>query len=71
VLFIESQCFFEQREIGIAETLSCLAVVLADFLFLQGEPHPGRSILSREVFRLKQVLRQHGFPPNACVLARQ
>ena len=62
VLFIEPQCFFEHSEIGIAETFSCLAAVLADFLFLQRAPDPRVRILSFELFQLKQVFRQHGFP---------
>jgi hypothetical protein len=60
--FIESQALFEQGEIGIAETFSCLAAMLPDFLFLQGAPHPGGSILSFEVFQLKEVFGQHRFP---------
>ena len=36
--------------------------MLADFLFLHGAPHPRGSILSLEVFQLKEVFRQHGFP---------
>ncbi len=36
--FIEPQCCFERSEIGIAETFSCLAAVLADFLFLLSIP---------------------------------
>ena len=62
LLFIEPQCFFEQGEIGIAETFSCLAAMLADFLFLHGAPHPGVRILFFELFQLKQVFPQHGFP---------
>jgi hypothetical protein len=62
LLFIESQCFFEQGEIGIAETFSCLAAMLADFLFLHGAPDPGVRIPSFELFQLKQGFPQHGFP---------
>jgi hypothetical protein len=62
LLFIEPQCFFERSEIGIAETFSCLAAVLADFLFLHGAPDPRVRILSFELFQLKQVFQEHGFP---------
>src|SRR5712692_2428369 len=62
LLFIESQCLFEQGKIGVVEAFSCLAAVLTDFLFLHRSPHPRESILSFEVFQLKEVLRQHCFP---------
>jgi hypothetical protein len=60
--FIESQALFEQGKIGIAETFACLAAMLPDFLFLHGVPHPGGSILSFELFQLKEVFCQHYFP---------
>jgi len=62
VLFIEPQCCFEHSEIMIAEAFSFLAAVLADFLFLHGAPDPGVRILSFELFQLKQVFQEHGFP---------
>jgi len=62
LLFIEPQCFFEQREIGIAETFPCLAAVLADFLFLQRAPDPRVRILSFELLQLKQVFQEYCFP---------
>ena len=62
MLFTKPQCFFERSEIGIAETFSCLAAVLADFLFLHGAPHPGSSILAFEVFQLQEVFCQDGLP---------
>jgi hypothetical protein len=63
LLFCEPQCFFERSEIGIAETFSCLAAGLADFLFLQRAPDPRACVLSFEVFQLKQVFQVHCFPP--------
>lgn len=60
--FIEPQSLFEQSEISIAETFSCLATVLPDFLFLQGAPYPGGSILPFELLQFKQVFLQHCFP---------
>jgi hypothetical protein len=59
--FTKSQCLFEQGEIGVAETFSCLAAMLPDFLFLHGTLHPGGSILPFEVTQLTEVFRQHGF----------
>ncbi len=60
--FIESQALFEQGKIGVAETFSCLAAMLSDFLFLQGAPHPGGSILPFELSQLKEVFHQRCFP---------
>lgn len=64
--FIERQGLFEQGEISIAETFSCLATMLPDCLFLQGAPQPGGSILPFELLQFKQVFRQHCFPLIQC-----
>lgn len=60
--FIEHQGLFEQGEISIAETFSCLATMLPDCLFLQRPSQPGGSILPFELVQLQQVIRQHRFP---------
>ncbi len=36
--------------------------MLPDFLFLQGAPHPGGSILPFELVQLQEVFHQHRFP---------
>ena len=58
VLFIEPQCCFEHSEIGVGETFSCLAAVLADFRFFQRAPDPRVHILSFETRKNEDEARE-------------